>query len=277
MGPDPPESETRAGDRPSPTGPAKGTERIPCSEPVVRGDPEPPEETDFDSNELPAGSPTRPPSAYDDGTTSPPELFSGIASRSFDLRPTMLASRRRRTALSSVILSLSLVFAVLWILAIVVYRLELQSPYPIVAFALITLPLMGPAGYWWWLLWTNRPGTFPVSILVQPAGFTLQYRSGAEWTANWGDDRTSIWITDVTGSDLYPSWVPSGYYLGEPSTWFGQIWMTEEAFNALVESARRAGARVERRERPESRSPLRSVDNLYAGTVVWHISGPRRA
>ncbi len=230
----------------------------------------------FDDNELPPGSAGTPA-----GRTA--HTSEGIAvvdwrkgPVTFSLSELRRSSRFRRIGVFILVLAACLVLAGLWAYAEFVVNVTQGSPDPIVAHAIVGLVLLGPTAYGGWRLWTGRPRAYPVTLTVSDWGFALGYPSGFQWEARWMDLKATIWLTDLTGTDLYPFWVPGGFYLGEPSSWLDQIWVPEEAFGSILDSARASGAFVAQREETERGRPL-GVGRIYAGTVVYTISRPHES
>ncbi|HTW55217.1 MAG TPA: hypothetical protein VMG36_02060 [Thermoplasmata archaeon] len=138
----------------------------------------------------------------------------------------------------------------------------------VVSIAFSSAVLLGPAAYLLWKVRSGRTAALPTSLTVTDAGFTLFYARGDFWNLRWDDPKAEAWMTDVTGTDAYPSWVPSGFYLGDPTTVTGRFWIPEPAYWAIMRSARAAGARIDQWE-----TKRYGLEAPAKGTVVFRLRG----
>lgn len=222
----------------------------------------------FDDNELP-------PEPFNPGLKAgflrkgePPTTGPQAYPVEIDLTPLVLASRGRRLLVNGLTAAGCSVLIGLWIACVVLWNFVGRSPNPMGVLLLLTAVFLAPAAYYLWKLWSVRPGTYPTSMTVDSGAMTLNYPGGARWTAPWGVPSTSLWLTDLTASEYYTARLPSGYYLGVPSRWIGQVWIPGAAFAAVLESARNFGARIERSE-----PVYLEAESQLSGTVIYHVRG----
>jgi hypothetical protein len=185
-----------------------------------------------------------------------------------DLRPLLRATRLRRAGWVATLLIFAALLVAAWTFDLLWWTVYRGFANGITSIAVVGVLFLAPAGY---LVWKARSGTtraMPTSLSVTAAGFTLFYAGGDYWNLQWSDPRADAWMTDVTGTDAYPSWVPSGFYLGEPSTVTGRFWIPEEAYAAIMASARAAGARVSQWEARRS-----GLHGPAEGTLVYRLRG----
>jgi hypothetical protein len=187
----------------------------------------------------------------------------------FDLKEMMAQTTIRRVGLTVTLLACSLALLVLWGLSEFLWNVTQGSPVPAGAHLLVGFVLLGPAAYFLWRAWLSRPSNVPVAVNVTEQGFTMRLQGGGSRSTLWSDSRAEACLTDVTATDYYPGWVPSGYHLSGPSTGPTRVWIPEQVFTAIMSSARAAGAQITQWE--ETRAARRT--GPAKGTVVYRLRG----
>ena len=190
----------------------------------------------------------------------------------FDLKEMLAQTTFRRVGRTVTILACALALIVLWGLSEFLWNVTQGSPVPAGAHLLIGLVLLGPAAYFLWRAWLSRPSNFPVAVNVTEQGFALRFPGGRTRSTLWSDSKAEAWLSDVTATDYYPGWVPSGYNLSGPFTDDARVWIPERVFNAIMDSARAAGAQVTQRE--VTREGRRT--GPATGTLIYRLRGVSR-
>jgi hypothetical protein len=215
---------------------------------------EPPDPTDDEDAELPL---------------QPQALASPRLPQDFDLRGMTAQTNFRRRGRIALLLVCSLFLVVLWGLSEFLWNVTQGSPVPVAAHLLIGLVLLGPAAYFLWRGLLTRPAKLPVAVSVTEQGFTLRFQGGGAWATLWSDPKAEAFLRDVTATDYYPGWAPSGFNLSGPFTEDLRVWIPEQVFNAIMASAHAGGAQVTQREVTRVGWRTRPA----TGTLVYHLRG----